>query len=209
MTRLEILRDLCERKGISINKLEQELGFSQGSLGKIDSSVPKSDKLYAIAQYFDVPMELFFRADDPTILKSIEDQLDEALKKALQEPVYDVAGGQGRINDGYSGEYVTEEEEELDRFSWCRVCGDSMYPILQDGDYIKVEHMTQTEPTDLTVVKINGDEATVKYVSVVSDGIMLRAENKDVFEDTHYSVSDVLTMPITIVGKVVEMKRKF
>lgn len=60
MGKLEILKDLCRERGISINKLEQELGFSQGSLGKIDTNVPKADKLYAIAQYFQVPMEIFF-----------------------------------------------------------------------------------------------------------------------------------------------------
>ncbi len=69
MGRLEILKNLCKERGISINKLEQELDFSQGSLGKIDSNVPKADKLYAIAQYFDVPMEMFFK-DEPIHYKS-------------------------------------------------------------------------------------------------------------------------------------------
>lgn len=65
MSRLEILKSLCKEHGISINKLEQELDFSQGSLGKIDSNVPKADKLYSIAQYFNVPMEIFFKTDEP------------------------------------------------------------------------------------------------------------------------------------------------
>ncbi len=63
MSRLEILKELCKEKGISINKLEQELDFSQGSLGKIDTNVPKADKLYALARYFDVPMEFFFEGE--------------------------------------------------------------------------------------------------------------------------------------------------
>lgn len=60
MTRLEILKELCKEKGITLNKLEQELDFSQGSLAKFDTNMPKADKLYALARYFQVPMEYFF-----------------------------------------------------------------------------------------------------------------------------------------------------
>ena len=194
MDRLGVLKKLCNKRGISINKLEQELGFSQGSLGKINSNVPKADKLYAIARYFDVPMEMFF--------DKVKDSYLEA-----KEPVYDVACGQGRINGDYSDEYIEEESDE--DCSWCKVCGESMSPILTDGDLVKVRHMTQTEPTDLTAIKIDGESSTIKYVEVVENGIWLRAENKDVFEDKFYSVQEVLTLPITIIGKVVELKRKF
>lgn len=36
MGKLEILKKLCKEKGITINKLEQELEFSHGSLGHQD-----------------------------------------------------------------------------------------------------------------------------------------------------------------------------
>ena len=197
MSRLEILKRLCKSREISINKLEQELGVSQGSLGKIDSNVPKADKLYAIAQYFQVPMEVFFEESADGI----------AEKYANAEPVYDIAAGEGRINGQYPTEYM--EEETMEGYSWCEIHGDSMSPILLDGDYVKVQHMTQTEPTDLTVVKVDGESATVKYVEITDSGVVLRAENKEVYEDHYFSVSEVITLPVTIVGKVVEMKRKF
>lgn len=44
MGRLEILKKLCKERGITINKLEQELDFSQGSLGKIDTNMPKASQ---------------------------------------------------------------------------------------------------------------------------------------------------------------------
>lgn len=206
MNRLDVLKKLCNERGISINKLEQELGFSQGSLGKINSNVPKADKLYAIARYFDVPMEVFFDSSSEARLYTYYNKVKDNYLEA-KEPVYDVACGQGRINGDYSDEYVEEESEE--DCSWCKVCGESMSPILTDGDLVKVRHMTQTEPTDLTAIKVDGESSTIKYVEVVENGIWLRAENKDVFEDKFYSVQEVLTLPITIIGKVVELKRKF
>ena len=138
-------------------------------------------------------MEVFF--EDPKNIK--------------HKPLYDVAAGQGRINDDFADEYVEEEEEVEEGYSWCRIVGDSMYPILHDGDKVKVRHQTQTEPTDLTVVKVDGESATVKYVEVTDNGVWLRAENKEVFADRFYTVSEVLTLPITIIGKVVQMQRTF
>lgn len=198
MSKYELILALCQEKGVKITNVEKELGFAKGSFKKMDSSKPSAEKIHAIASYFHVPMEMFFS-------DNYEEFKDNYLSN--RQPLYDVAAGQGRVNGNYSDEYV--EAESLDGCSWCRICGDSMYPILLDGDLVKVEHMTQTEPTDLTIIKINGDEATCKYVEVLGDGIVLRAENKEVFEDKFYSVSDVLTMPIAIIGKVVEMKRKF
>ena len=84
-----------------------------------------------------------------------------------------------------------------------------MYPVIQDGDMVKVHHQTETSPHDISIVKINGDEATCKYVEIVKDGIWLRAENKSVFEDRFYSIQEVLTLPISIIGKVTELKRRF
>lgn len=149
--------------------------------------------------------EEYFGSDDE--FRKFSDELEEFEKS--HKPIYDVAAGQGRINDGYADEFVEEEEEVEDGYSWCRICGDSMYPILRDGDKVKVRHQTQTEPTDLTVVKINGDEATCKYVQITDNGVWLRAENKEVFADRFYTVSEVLSLPITIIGKVVQMQRSF
>ena len=86
MSRLELLKKLCKEKGITINKLEQELEFSQGSLGKIDTNVPKADKLYALSKFFDIPMEMFFEGESAKrgareLEQSIEDM--NRLKEAV------------------------------------------------------------------------------------------------------------------------------
>ena len=94
-----------------------------------------------------------------------------------------------------------------DGFSWCSVCGDSMLPELHDGDRIKVQHQTETTPHDLTVVQINGEDCTVKYVRITENGVWLTASNKDVFEDKFFSIQEIMALPVTILGKVVELRR--
>lgn len=107
MGRLAILKDLCKNKGITINKLEQELGLSQGSLGKFDTNVPKADKLYAISKYFDVPMEIFF--DTPSG-KNGARKIEEAIGSI--ERVKEAVGGEEglkRLSDEIE-EYETRQK---------------------------------------------------------------------------------------------------
>ena len=78
-----------------------------------------------------------------------------------------------------------------------------------DGDKVKVKHQTETSPFDYTVVKVDGDHCTVKHVEIVDNGVWLRADNKAVYKDKFYTTQEVITLPISIIGKVVEMRRNF
>ena len=53
---LERIRRLCQKKGISIAKLERDLGFANGSIAKSDEKI-QSYRLHSIAEYFHVSME--------------------------------------------------------------------------------------------------------------------------------------------------------
>ena len=51
----------CKEKGISVNNLEQELGFARGSIYKWDTNTPGVDKVKAVADYFNKTVEYFLR----------------------------------------------------------------------------------------------------------------------------------------------------
>lgn len=207
MDKAELIKNLCKERGITVNALEKELGLSTGTVLKMSKSKPNADKLYAIAKFFDVPMELFYDDQAEQKIAYYTEQIIDIMEEHRQ-PVYDVACGQGRANGEYADEFINIEEDS-DEFTWCHAHGDSMFPKILDGDLLRVHIQTETNPKDLTVIKVNGDEATCKYVEVVSDGIWLRAENKEAFEDKFYSVQEVLSLPISIVGVVTELQRKF
>lgn len=207
MNRLEKLQNLCKQRGITINKLEQELGMPQSSLQKIGQSVPKADRLYRVAQYFNVPMEYFLDDDERLdyYYEKIQGQIEDYLN-GISKPVYRASAGQGAYNDTYTADSISMGEEG---YEYATVVGDSMLPELRDGDVIKIEPTSQTSPKDYTLIKIDGSDCTVKFVEVVDNGIWVRALNKEVFEDRFYSIQDVLTLPITIIGKVVAFRRTF
>ena len=50
----DIVKSLCDKRGISINDLEEALGYSKNTLYRLKKQNAGSDKLKAIADYFDV-----------------------------------------------------------------------------------------------------------------------------------------------------------
>lgn len=54
---LEKIKRLCEKRGISIYKLEKDLGFSESSICKWESSIPSAIKLKQVADYFGVTVD--------------------------------------------------------------------------------------------------------------------------------------------------------
>lgn len=50
----DIVKELCKKQGISLNTLEENLGFSRNSLYSWKNSSPKPEKLSVVADYFDV-----------------------------------------------------------------------------------------------------------------------------------------------------------
>lgn len=60
----EIIRELCRKSNITIQHLEQTLGFSNASIAKANSNM-KAEKLKAIADYFGVSMEYLMTGQEP------------------------------------------------------------------------------------------------------------------------------------------------
>lgn len=205
MDRLEKLQTLCKQRGITINKLEQELGMPQSSLQKIGQSVPKADRLYKVARYFDVPMEYFFDLSDSFMAD--REEREQYFYNSLQEtsrPLYRASAGEGSYNSIYAEDSLKGEEG----FEYATVIGASMLPALQQGDIVKIQPTSETTPHDYTLVKVDGEHATIKFVEIVENGVWLRALNKEVYEDHFFTISEVMTLPVTIIGKVVSFERK-
>lgn len=197
----ERIKKLCRERGTSVAQMERDLDFARGSIAKIDAHKPSITKVSKICNYLSVsPMSLFL--DDDSTPEDFSFAIDyvNAINAQTKEEIYEVSAGNGRINDNSetSGEYST-----------VRIVGDSMYPSLHDGDIVKVHHITDDiTPSDFAIIKVNGDESTCKHIEITQDGIWLKAENKDVYEDKFYSVQDVLTLPITIIGKAVAITER-
>ncbi len=53
----QIIKELCKRKGVSINKLEYDLGFAKGYVCKLNASSPSIENAKKIADYFGISID--------------------------------------------------------------------------------------------------------------------------------------------------------
>lgn len=52
------IRNLCKQRGITARKLEEDLGFGNGYISKLDKSSPNVTKVQQIADYLGVSLSL-------------------------------------------------------------------------------------------------------------------------------------------------------
>lgn len=51
------ISELCRKKGISIAKLERDLGIGNGTIGRWGKSAPTIDNIKKVADYFEVKVD--------------------------------------------------------------------------------------------------------------------------------------------------------
>ena len=113
------------------------------------------------------------------------------------------------ITDILDWEEIPESMAKTGDFFALQVKGDSMEPTLHDGDVVIVRKQPNVENGEIAIVLVNGNDATVKEVKESPAGITLIGHNVAVYTPHFYTNDEIQSLPITILGKVVELRRKF
>lgn len=90
-----------------------------------------------------------------------------------------------------------------------RLRGNSMEPRFAEGDVVIVKKQSDIESGEIAIVRVNGDEATMKIVQKSPQGITLVATNPSVYPPHFYTNEQIQLLPVSIVGKVIELRAKF
>lgn len=87
----EKIKELCQKQGISLNQLEERLGFSTNYIYSMKRGNPKTENLQKIADYFNVSTDyLLGRTDNPAIANGTTGQKTIDFKEiAAQSMSYD------------------------------------------------------------------------------------------------------------------------
>lgn len=110
----------------------------------------------------------------------------------------------GYITDS---DIVKNYEKNISEYFALKVTGDSMLPLLSEGDLVIVHKQSDVESGQTAIVLINGDEATVKKVIKTNEGIELHSMNP-YYPKKKLSFNDMKNVPIEIIGRVKEAKIK-
>lgn len=104
-------------------------------------------------------------------------------------------------------EEISEEMAKCGEYFGLRIHGDSMEPGMYEGDIVIVRQQDDAESGDVVIAMINGNDATCKRLTKYAGGIALVSNNAK-YDPMMFSNEDIMTKPVRIIGKVVELRRK-
>ena len=202
------IKELREMAGKQQKVLAIDLGVSQPTVSDWESGrkVPSAKSTSKLADYFQVPIDYLLGRESVT-----DGPPAPSRPGSKWIPVL------GRVAAGTPIEAVEDilDYEEIDAKTAAsgehfalQIKGQSMEPRIKDGDVVIVRKQDGCDSGDVAVVLVNGDEATVKRIKKEPGGIML-IPNNPAYEPKFYSNEEIESLPIKIVGKVVELRAKF
>ena len=105
-------------------------------------------------------------------------------------------------------EEIPQSWQNQGEFFGLKIKGDSMEPRMESGDVVIVKQQSDANSGDTVIVLVNGDDATCKRLEKTDNGIMLVSTNPK-YPPMFYSLEDIQTKPVVILGKVVELRQKY
>lgn len=112
------------------------------------------------------------------------------------------------IEDVIDHEEIPAHMAKTGDYFCLKIVGNSMYPQMMEGDIAVIRQQPDVESGEIAVVLVNNCDATIKQIKKSEQGITLIGFNVSEYTPTLYTNQEIENLPITIVGKVVEIRRK-
>ena len=204
------LKQLRNEKKINQRELANFLKVAPSTISMYESGQrePNFEVLESLADFFNVDLNYLLGKSDKTTKLMIEDSQPP---QGLKIPVLGtVAAGIpiSAVEDILDYEEVPQSWESQGEFFGLRIKGDSMKPDINDGDTVIVRQQSTANNGDVVIALVNGDDATCKKFEKLDNGIMLISNNSE-YSPMYFSNEEVTTKPVVIIGRVVELRRKF
>jgi len=198
-----ILKRIREQKGISQKVLADKIGVAQSTVGMWENgkNKPEYGTLLRIAEYFDINVDYLVNGN----------QIIQPESGMIKIPVIgQISAGIPieAVEDILGYEEMTQEMAATGDFFALLIKGDSMEPRIKQNDILIVRRQSDVDSGDIAVVLVNGYDATVKKIMKHQDGISLVSFNST-YAPTFYTTNEVKTLPVEILGEVVELRGKF
>lgn len=208
------LSELRKQKGLKQGDLAAFLGVAQSTLsgwenGKFEIDDKNKIKL---ADFFGVSVDYLLGREVSANSPWNENGIDMApRKKGIKIPVLGrvVAGVPVEaVQDVIDYEEIDEEMAKTGEFFALQIQGDSMEPRIKSGDVVIVRKQDIVDSGDIAIVMVNGDDATCKKFVKHKNGVSLVSMNP-AYTPMFYTMDEVESLPVRILGRVMELRAKF
>lgn len=197
------LKEIRNQMNISQQKLANALAVSRSTIAMWEngSSQPDNLTLIKISKYFDVSIDYLLGNEISASSES----------KYVKIPVLGyVAAGipSDAVENIIDWEEIPIEMTKHGEYFGLVINGDSMEPRICKGDIVIVRKQPDIESGEIGIVIVNGERGTCKKVVKHENGLSLVSFNQ-AYEPMFYTWQEVEQIPITINGKVVELRAKW
>lgn len=201
------LIELRKEKKLTQSDLAEVLGISRQAYSNYEAGKrqPDNETLLKLAEYFNVSVDYLLGRETTNSSK------EKTRRVGVKIPVlgYVPAGIPFEaVEDILDYEEISPEMARNGEHFALKIKGDSMIPDIKNGDIVIIRIQPDVESGETAIVKINGDEATCKRVVKHKAGISIVANNP-LYEPIFFTNKEIEELPVTVVGKVVELRRSF
>lgn len=185
MTLGQRIRQLRLEDGFSQEELGAKIGVQKAAINKYETGTVVNLKPAVIEglakALYTTPAYLMGWEDSSEALPGSElEVLKNPPRITAMRPIVATAkaGWNGAVELEYEGARPVTDLANSEEYVWIRVSGDSMEPVLQDGDYILVHLQNTAENGNIVVAIVDGDEATIKRFERQNGIVLLKPENR-------------------------------
>ena len=193
-----------KNKKITRKEIADFLGVHETTIKRYEDGDTKklpTDRLEKIAKYLNTSIDY---------LMGWEDEAKES-NQGIKVPVLGAVPAGipiSAIEDIIDYEEIPQSWSNQGDFFGLRIKGNSMYPKLENGDVVIVKKQSTADNGDVVIAMVNGDDATCKRYKRMDAGIMLTSDNSE-YSPMFYTNEQIQSLPVNIIGKVVESRKKF
>lgn len=190
--------DIIRITGLSSSHISQYLSGKRN---------PKQENIYLLASALGVnPMWLMGK--DETDNNHIVPKADTT-GNTIRIPILGtVAAGYNYFAEqNYIGELQAESHGGEELFA-LQIKGDSMSPRIMEGDTVIVSKTAKIDTGDIVIALVDGEEATCKKLQKFTGCVALVPLNPN-YQPMFFSDEQIETLPVKILGKVIENRQKF
>ena len=207
----ERLREAMKIRELRQADVVERSGVNKGALSSYISGryQPKQDNIYRLAKALNVNEAWLMGADVPMDIVALSPPRPSR-GKGVRIPVLGrVAAGIPieAIEEILDWEEIPEEVARTGEFFGLRVKGDSMTPDIKNADTLIIRKQEDAESGEIVIATVNGSDAVCKKLYKSNTGITLYSLNA-AYEPMQFSALEIRETPVSIIGKVEEIRRK-
>lgn len=202
MNKGQRIKSLREKSGLTMEELAKKLGTTKQTIYKYENDIVTnipSDRMEALSKILQCSPAYIMGWDEGAPSRGVK--IPVLGRVAAGIPIE-------AIENIIDTEEIPEEMARRGEYFGLKVKGTSMQPVICDGDIVIVRKQEDADSDEIVIATVNGDDATCKRLMKYDGGLSLISYNPE-FAPMTFTDKQLEEIPVRIIGRVVEERRKF